>query len=131
MYRKVVTRGETIETIGIAKWAWTNIGGGYSELQPQFAQMVASRRDQAFLKPSVAIPYSCLGKMTYDGKEVMVYQTAPDPQPDGSKLARTIMIETASGLPVFNIVSAPDKTGEPVRKETYSYPEKIEIEKPL
>lgn len=131
MYRKVSTRGETIETIGIGRWAWTNIGGGYSELQPQFAQMVTSRREQAFVKPNVTAAFSCLGKVSYEGKDMLGYQTAPDAQPDGTKLARTIYIDAASGLPAFNIVSEPDKTDKPVRKETFSYPEKIEIEKPL
>ena len=131
MYRKVVTRGEAIETIGIGKWAWTNIGGGYSELQPQFAQMVASRREQAFVKPAVTVEFSCLGKVSYEGKEVFGYQTKADAQPDGTMLARTIYVDAATGLPVFNVVSAPDKTDKPVRKEVYSYPEKIEIEKPI
>lgn len=131
MYRKVATRGETIETIGIGKWAWTNIGGGYTELQPQFAQMVTSRREQAFVKPSVSTEFRCLGTVSYEGKDFVGYQTEPEAQADGSSLARTILIDPASGLPAFNLVSSPGSLDKAMRREAFSYPDTISIEKPL
>jgi len=130
MYRKITTRGETIETIGISKWAWTNIGGGYSELQPQFAQMVSNRLQQAFVAPKVSVAFNCLGKKTIEGKDYAAYQTAPEKQDGGTMLSRTIYLDPATGLPAFNVIGAPDGAGEPLRKESFTYPEKITIEKP-
>lgn len=129
MYRKVVTKEQTIETVGIGKWAWTNIGGGYSELQPQFAQMVISRVQAEFANPKVSTEFKCLGTVAFEGKDYTGYQTAPEQQ-EGKTLARTILIDAKSGLPAFNIVSAPDLKGEVLIKETYTYPTDISIEKP-
>jgi hypothetical protein len=130
MYRKITTRGESIETIGISKWAWTNIGGGYSELKPQFAQMVSNRLQQAFVAPKVSVAFNCLGTKTVEGKEYAAYQTTPEKQDGGTMLARTIYLDPATGLPAYNIIGDPDGAGEPLREESFTYPDKITIEKP-
>lgn len=130
MYRKVTTRGETIESIGIGRWAWTNIGGGYAELQPQFAQMVMGRLQQEFAEPKVSAEFTCLGKKTFAGKEYLAYQTAPEKTDAGVVLARTIMVAPETGLPAFNVIGAPDLSGELWHQEAISYPADITIEKP-
>ena len=50
---------------------------------------------------------------------------------DGLELARTILVDPATGLPGFNIISAPGKLTEALQKEAFSYPDTITIEKPL
>ena len=130
MYRKVTTRGETIESIGIGRWAWTNIGGGYAELQPQFAQMVMSRLQQEFVEPKVSAEFTCLGKKTFSDKEYLAYQTTPEKTDTGVVLARTIFIDPETGLPAFNVIGAPDLSGDLWHQETISYPTDIKIEKP-
>jgi hypothetical protein len=132
MYRKVTSGSETVETIGIGRWAWSNIGSGWEELQPQFAQMVMSHMQHALAPPKVSAQFSCLGTVNFEGKDWAGYQTAPEKTPDGRlELSRTILVDAATGLPGFNIVSAPGKLTEALQKETFSYPDGIKIEKPL
>jgi hypothetical protein len=131
MYRKVTSGSETVETIGIGRWAWSNIGAGWNELQPQFAQMVMSHLQHAFAAPKVTAEFICLGTVSFDGKDWNGYQTTPEKTPDGLELSRTILIDPATGLPAFNIISVPGKLTEPLQKEAFSYPDGISIEKPL
>lgn len=131
MYRKVVAGEETVETIAIGRWAWSNIGSGWNELQPQFAQMATSYMRQMFTPPKVSADFTCLGTRSMDGKDYAAYQTAPEKGDDGKEIARTILIDPATGLPAFNIIAAPDLSGEPLMKEAYSYPGNISIDKPL
>jgi hypothetical protein len=131
MYRKVTSGSESVETIGIGRWAWSNVGAGWNELQPQFAQMVMSHLQHAFAAPKVTAEFNCLGTVNFDGKDWNGYQTTPEKTPDGLELSRTILIDPATGLPAFNIISVPGKLTEPLQKEAFSYPDGISIEKPL
>jgi hypothetical protein len=131
MYRKVTSGDETVETIGIGRWAWSNIGHGWNELQPQFAQMVMSHLQHAFATPKVSAEFTCLGTVNFGGKDWTGYQTAPEKTPDGMELSRTILVDPATGLPAFNIISAPGKLTDALQNEAFSYPESITIEKPL
>lgn len=130
MYRKVETRMGMIETIGIGRWAWTNIGGGYSELQPQFAQMVTSRLQKAFVEPKISADFNCLGDIAFEGGNYVAYQTAAEKTKDLGTLARTILIDPKTGLPAFNIVAVPDLKAQPIMQEAYTYPTNIKIERP-
>jgi hypothetical protein len=131
MYRKVVSGAESVETIAIGRWAWSNIGSGWNELQPQFAQMATSFMRQTFTPPKVSTEFSCLGTKSVDGKDYAAYQTAPEKGEGDQQIARTIYIDTATGLPAFNIIGAPDGSGDPLTKEAFTYPTDIKIEKPL
>lgn len=130
MYRKVIG-AETLESIGIGKWAWSNLGGtGWSELQPQMAQMAVARLRMAFTPAKAPDDTSCLGKVAFEGKDYFAYQTKPEKTDEGVVLARTIYVDEATGLPAFNVIGAPDRSGEPLVKLSYSYPDDISIEKP-
>jgi len=130
MYRKIVSGEDTVETIGIGRWAWSNIGAGWNELQPQFAQMVMSHMQQTFKPPKVSAAFTCLGTRSFAGKDYAAYQTAPE-KADDKEIARTIYVDPATGLPAFNVIGAPDGSGEPLMKEAYTYPTDISIESPL
>lgn len=131
MYRKVTAGNETVETIGIGRWAWSNVGAGWNELQPQFAQMVMSHMRSTFTTPKVSAEFTCLGPVKFGDKDWTGYQTVPEKTPDGIELARTILVDPTTGLPAFNIISAPGKLTEALQKEAFSYPDTITIEKPL
>jgi len=131
MYRKVVAGDDTWETIAIGRWAWSNIGSGWSELQPQFAQMATSFMRQTFEPPKVSADFTCLGTKSIDGKALTAYQTPAEKTPEGQVLARTIYVDPATGLPAYNVVGPPDLNGEPLMKEAYSYPPDIKIDSPL
>jgi hypothetical protein len=131
MYRKVTSGSESVETIGIGRWAWSNIGEGWNELQPQFAQMVTSHMQSTFATPKVSAEFTCLGTVNFDGKDWTAYQTTPEKTPDGLELARTILVDPTTGLPAFNIISTPGKLTEALQKEAFSYPDAISIDKPL
>jgi hypothetical protein len=133
MHRKIVISGEQapIETIGIGRWAWSNEGGGWNELQPQFAKMVANHIEQSVATPpKVSTEFTCLGTVSYEGKDYLGYRTIPEKGNDGIELARTIYIDAATGLPAFNIIGAVKNGATPLLKESYTYPTDLVIEKP-
>ena len=68
--------------------------------------------------------------MEFAGKSYIGYQTEPE-MVRGQSLSRTILIDPETKRPAFNIIGAPDLSGEPMVTETYSYPADISIEKPL
>jgi hypothetical protein len=134
MYRKILIVGQepAIETIGIGKWAWSNQGNGWSEMQPPMAKMIAMHIEQVVAAPPKAgAEFSCLGSTAYEGKDYLAYRTAPEKSETGADLARTIYVDPATGLPAFNVnaeVGKPDAA--PLLKESYTYPADITIEKP-
>lgn len=132
MYRKATAGGESIETIGISKWAWSNLGSGagWEELQPMHARVVTLQVEEAFAPPRVTADFNCLGDVTLDGKSYRAYQTTPEKIATGETLARTIYVDPATGLPAFNIVGPPDASGDPVVKGVFTYPTDIKIERP-
>lgn len=130
MYR-LVDAAEKLETIAINKWAWSNLNEtGWDELQPQFSQMVMTRLRQAFVPAKVSADFTCLGKVSFEGKEYLGYQTKPETTDEGVTISRTIYLDEATGLPAFNIIGAPDGKTPPLSKEAYTYPDDISIEKP-
>ncbi len=134
VYRKVLIIGQEppIETIGIGQWAWSNQGSGWGELQPPIAKLISEQTKQTIERPpEVSASFSCLGKVTYEGKEYLGYQTAPEKGPDGVELARTIYVDPASGLPAFNVIAPVQDAGAAIRKEAFTYPADIVIEKPF
>lgn len=133
MYRKVVVEGDDhpVETIAIGRWAWSTVGGPWSEMQPQFAQLVTTHMQSVFETRKVTATFSCLGTVSLEGKDYLGYQTAPEDGGGGEPVARTIYVDPATGLPAFNVIGPTKPGAAPVVKETYSYPTDIVIEKPL
>jgi hypothetical protein len=133
MYRKASAGGESIETIGIGKWAWSNLGSGagWEELQPMHARVVTLQVQEAFTPPRVTADFACLGSVTVDGKNYLGYQTTPEKDQQGNELARTIYVDPETGLPAFNIVGPPGVGSDPLVKGAFSYPSDIKIENPL
>ncbi len=133
VYRKVLIVGQEppIETIGIGQWAWSNQGSGWGELQPPIAKLISEQTKQTVeAPPQVSAEFSCLGKVSYEGKEYLGYRTAPEKGADGVELARTIYIDPESGLPAYNIIAPVKDTGAAIRKEAFTYSADIVIEKP-
>jgi hypothetical protein len=126
-----------LETIAIGKWAWANQGGGFQELQPQFAQTVVSHVTATLGTPTGSPePFTCLGKVTKDGKELLAYRTEPKAGPgkpvgpENPLLARTVHIDAVTGLPVTNFVSEPSPDAVPLFIASFSYPTDIAIVAP-
>lgn len=140
MHNKVDVPGQPapLETIAIGRWAWANQGGGWQELQPQFAQSVTSDVATTLGSPvKVAEQFICAGKATRDGKEYLAYQTPPrlaSPDkpagPANPMLARTVLVDPATGLPSFNLVGEPEASAKPLMTTAYSYPSDLKIEAP-
>jgi hypothetical protein len=140
MHNTVVAPGQPhpLETIAIGRWAWANQGGGWQELQPQFAQSVTSHVT-ATLGTAIGVGevYVCSGKITRDGRTYTAYQTTPKlavaGRPESAEnpvLARTILVDPDTGLPAFNIVGSPKAEADPVMAVAYSYPKDLKIEAP-
>lgn len=132
IYRKATAGDEAIETIGIGKTAWNHTeGGGWEELPLMHSRTVMLQIQEAFAPPRVTAEFNCLGTVTYDGKSFRGYQTIPEKIASGETLARTVYIDPETGLPAFNIVGAPDGSGEALVTSIYTYPTDIKIERPF
>ena len=139
MYNKVEVPGEpgALETIAIGRWAWASHGGGFQELQPQFAQSVTYDVTATLTTPvKTSEPFTCLGKVTRDGKEFVAYQSEPKASPgqpagpENPLIARTVFVDPATGLPALNIVSETKPDAPALVSAAYSYPADIKIEAP-
>ena len=131
MQQKITAPNERapIETIAVAKWAWGNMGAGWEELQPQFAQTVTAHVHEMLAEPIKAEgDYACLGKVTVDGKEYLGYRSMPrnaaqdapkDKGPGAAaaqpEVARTVYVDPATGLPAINLISEPKEARSPCR----------------
>lgn len=143
MYQKVVAPNERapIETIAVGRWAWGNMGGGWEELQPQFAQSVTSHTHVTLAEPAKATgDFDCLGKVTVDGKDYLGYRSKPgDAPPDRGPGAetprpavlRTVYVDPATGLPALNVVAEPGQEAKPWVRTTYAYPKDLVVEAPV
>ncbi len=139
MYQKAEAPGHTkpVETIAIQRWAWGTVGGGWEELQPQFAQSIISHvRETLINPPKVTASFTCLGKVKLGDKDYLAYRAdQPNSEatgdPNAPQLARTIYIDEATGLPAANIVARADGKEAPVFEGRYSYPTDIAIEAPI
>lgn len=135
MHQTVVTPDHPapIETIAIQRWAWATMGGGWEELQPQFSQSAVAAMKDVLVEP-LKDPgdMTCLGKVTYDGKEYLGYENVGKAGDAGQpQLKRTVYIDPATGLPAVNVVSDTKDGAAPVYKGVYSYPDDIAIDSPL
>lgn len=139
MYNKIIVPGETgvLETYAIGRWAWASHGFGFQELQPQFAQSITSDVSTALNSPAkTSEPFTCLGKQSRDGRELIAYQTAPQASPDrpvsldNPLLARTVFVDPATGLPALTVIGDPKPDGTTLISAAYSYPADINIEAP-
>jgi hypothetical protein len=146
MHQTVVAPGQPapLETIAIARWAWANQGGGFEELQPQFAQAVTASVRQALSEPvQSAVNFACLGEVAFEGGKYLGYrgsETNGEAPPDrgvaanpGAKAAleRIIYVDTGSGLPAFNIIVSAGQDSEPVVRNAFSYGGNIVVEAPV
>lgn len=133
MYNKMTVPGEPapLETIAIGRWAWGNQGGGWEELQPQFAQSVTYDVKSALTEPvAITDSFACLGKVSRDGKEFAGYRSEPQKDAKAPVLVRTVLIDAASGLPARNIISEARDGAPEVVATSYSYPADITIDAP-
>ena len=130
IYRKVTAGDDKAETIGVGPTAWTNEGAGWQEMKKGVADLVVTHLRSTLAPAKVSVEFKCLDKVEYDGKSYLGYQTVPETV-EGKTLARTILLDPESKRPAFNIIAAPDLSGDPLMKEAYSYPTDISIESPL
>lgn len=130
IYRKVVSGEETAETIAVGKTGWLNEGAGWQEMKQGLTDIVRTQLRSMIAPAQVSVEFKCLETVAYEGKSYIAYQTVPETV-QGKTLARTILVDVHTKRPAFNIIAAPDLSGEPLMREAYSYPADIKIESPL
>ncbi len=124
------------QTMLVGSRAFAGSDGAFEELLPQFTQSIVAEVADALGSPGRSIgSFECAGKMTFDGKEQLAYRSLDkasqaNTEP-GKMLTRTIYVDPASGLPMYNVVATVSGMGEPVMKVTYSYPADVVIEAPV
>lgn len=119
-------------TMLVGNRAFAGSDGAYEELLPQFTQSIVAEVASALGAPGKELgSFECLGKSTFEGKEYTAYRTHGDAQEAPDKaLARTIYVDTATGLPAYNVVAAISGKEAPVLKAIYAYPSDLTIEAP-
>ena len=133
IYSKIEAPSEDapVETIGIGKWAWANTEGGWEEQPPHNAQIVTTEREAYKVPPKAAADFSCLGKVQYEGQDMMGYATEPARDTDGMEVITTVYIEPASGLPAAYITRSAKPDGPVKFTAIYTYGEDIKIIPPV
>ena len=123
IYNKIEspTEDAPVETIGIGKWAWANTEGGWEEQPPHNAQIVTQEREAYKMPPKAAADFSCLGNVTYEGKEYIGYGTAVAKDTDGMDVVTTVYLATDTGLPAYYVTKSAKSDGPPKFVATYSY----------
>lgn len=130
IYRRVTSGDEQAETIAVGPTAWSNEGAGWQEMKKGIADIIVAHLKSQLAPARVSVEFKCLDKVDYDGKSLLGYQTVPETV-EGKTLARTILVDPATKRPAYNIIAAPDLSGEPLLREVYTYPDDIKIDKPL
>lgn len=120
------------QTMLVGDRAFAGSSGAFEELLPQFTQSIVTEfRTATEVPPTNIGVFECVGKSTFEGKEVVGYrsvdQDAARNTPD--QLARTIYVDPTTGLPAFNLV-LPRGGGDIAMKAVYSYPDNVEITPP-
>jgi hypothetical protein len=122
------------QTMLVGDRAFAGTSGSYEELMPQFVQSIVAEVNEAVGAPPKNLgTFECLGPEKLDGQEYSAYRTAEKspPNADRSKIiARTIYVDTGTGLPAFNVIAALAGDAKPVLKVKYSYPTDIDIVAP-
>lgn len=123
IYNKIESPTEEapVETIGIGKWAWANTEGGWEEQPPHNAQVVAQEREAYKVPPKAAADFSCLGKVSYEGKEFVGYGTAVAKDTDGMDVVTTVYVSPDTGLPVYYVTKSAKSDGPAKFVAVYSY----------
>lgn len=132
IYNKIEspTEDAAVETIGIGKWAWANTQGGWDEQPPHNAQVVAQEREAYKIPPKAAADFSCLGKVSYEGKDYLGYGTAVAKDTDGMDVVTTVYIAPDTGLPAYYVTKSAKSDGPAKFVAAYSY-EGITITPPV
>ncbi len=113
--------------------AYSGSDGAWEELLPQFTQSIVAEVKTAVGEPARNPgEFECLGKVSYDGKDLVGYRTKPQSEDTGAGegVTRTVYIDPASGLPAYNIIASAKASETPVARVVYSYPGDIVIEAP-
>lgn len=114
--------------------AYSGSNGVWEELLPQFTQSIVAEVRTALGAPSRNPgEFDCLGKVAYDGKDLLGFRTKPlgDAAASGEGVTRTIYVDPGSGLPAYNVIATLKAPETPVAKVVYSYPGDIVIEAPV
>ncbi len=130
MHRTVKVADQTVETIGVGRWAWSADGGAWRELDAAYARVVVTHMHAALAPPKASVDFNCLGKVEFGGKTYLGYQTTPEKIEGDKVVARTIYVDPETGRPAYNVVGAPDGSEE-LLKEEHSYPGDINIIPPV
>lgn len=131
-----------METIAIGSKVWSNQGQGWSEVPPNFAEMITKQLKESIAEPSKSnLDYECLGETTFEGKAYLAYKaTLPavadetvkgeKDAPAGPDNIQTLYIDKDTGLPARNVVVKGDGSEKRLFDGTFSQPAEITITAP-
>ncbi|MFN0218666.1 MAG: hypothetical protein ACKVP4_07625 [Hyphomicrobium sp.] len=78
--------------------------------------------------------YSCKGRTTFDGRDVLSYKLEDEPAKDSTapknETFRMFYVDPTTGLPVSNALIAPGRETKPLFKASYAFPLDMKIEPP-
>jgi hypothetical protein len=131
---------DTMEMILIGDKAWSNHGQGWVPLPPPFAAKVATQMKETVAEPPKdESKFTCLGEVEFEGKKYKGYQAsrsagaaATGPAAASADVAnvQTVYIDTATGLPVRNVVTPKDDPTKRLFDGTFALRDGLKIEAP-
>lgn len=137
MHQKVQVVGQegVQEVILIGNSSWSNEGEGWRVLPSDItAQLTKQIEENVLAQQSEVGNYSCKGKVSLDGKDVMSYRLEDEPKADSTapknEAFRMFYVDALTGLPVENAIITAGREDKPLFKTSYSFPLDIKIEAP-
>jgi hypothetical protein len=126
---------QTSEVVLIGDKAWANEGKGWQTLSNELTQQLKSQMYENVVEQQADIGnYSCKGKATIEGREVMAYklegEVAKDSTAPKNEAFRMFYVDAVTGMPLSNALLAPGREAAPLFKATYAYPVDMKIEAP-
>ena len=132
-----------VETVVVGQNAWSHQQGQpWAPLNPKLtSELVDQMHDTLGDHPPPIGDFSCLGKKSLDGKEMLAYEgenedpNAKDPSaknkpklPD--RPVRVIYVDPTTGLPMRSIFAHANNLDKPIFELNFSYPIDLAIEAP-
>lgn len=129
------TAAGTVELIVIGSEAWSNQGQGWAQLPENFANQVSAQMRLSLANgQSRDTDYECLGEQALEGVQYLAYRAqlpAVGKASDAKPNIQTVYIDKATGMPVRNIVTAPDAPDKRLFDGTFQSKQGLKIEKPV
>jgi hypothetical protein len=124
------------EIILVGNDAWSREGDAkWKPMSNDYVQQLKTQMQESVVDQQTDVGnYSCKGRTTFEGKDVLSYKLEDEPQKDSTapknETVRMFYVDAVTGLPVSNALIVPGREAKPLFKASYNYPLDMKIEAP-